>query len=427
MTKKTIYLIPLILLSFWLIPERGYATTISSQLTKTYKDDSGLFGGIIASPTATCGITATVGVRNYLPLGTGLSGLPQHLILSLSEDQGFGIDNTTRFLRACLIESTTNSTTTITGNYKVFEYRLSANDAQQNKTASSTSYGGTWNSSTQLDSSKYYGLTFISSNSQIGRIWGTNSGSYNYICTSTGFTCSSLTSPYFQLLGEETNTTTRIIRNNSPTSNGTVTSDTVTFDYNYYYNSTTGGYTYTGVKVKNILTNFQYTPTELAIIASGETNALIDMALPADSCFSWTPYLRGASTTIEGVSWLFETNDGCDDFQSVVGDNSTTSFFAFLNVPNTLRNKSPVGYIYIMADILNNFSSITASSSVDLSLNLASSSAGYFTGSLDLFSADTIGTYLNTNMTNLLRNFMVVITYITTGMTLFALGRKTFT
>jgi len=80
-----------------------------------------------------------------------------------------------------------------------------------------------------------------------------------------------------------------------------------------------------------------------------------------------------------------------------------------------------------MSDILNNLDQISASSSVDLSMNLASSSAGYFTGTIDFYSADTIGEYLDDSMTNLLRNFMVVITYITTGMTLFALGRKTFT
>lgn len=164
--------------------------TIASQGISSYMSAEGLFGGMTGNGTSqTCGVTDSVGVGNYQPLGTGLSGSPTDLLVSLSENQGFAVDNITRYFRVCLIESTTSGTSTVTGNYARYDYVFPANMPQTVKSASSTSYGGTWTSGYELDSDRYYGFVIISNSSQIGKIWGTSAGSFGRVCYSTGFSC----------------------------------------------------------------------------------------------------------------------------------------------------------------------------------------------------------------------------------------------
>jgi len=411
MTKKTIYLIPLILLSFWMIPEESFANVLVEQS--------------ISSAT----LETSHPSNHQQNLGTGLTGIPYTLetywksTVSGAFPTFYGRITNIDFIAYDDSGYTTPSPSDdidFHGNYYI--------DNNIGKTLLTiTTDDSTPN---EFNPTKYYRIVYgIQSNGGFIEIYGSNSNDYaNGSALCDGIACTNILDQYFIIRdNEQENTNTRIISLNNPTNNEEGLTSPVTFNFTYYYNSVIGGYATSGVKVIDILTNFQYTPTEDSINASGISIFNEQMNLTNSSCFSWQPYLRGASTTIFGATQLFETGTGCTGFQSTVGDTSTTSFFAFLNVTQQLRNKSPVGYIYIMSDILNNLDQISASSSVDLSMNLASSSAGYFTGTIDFFSADTIGEYLDDNMTNLLRNFMVVITYITTGMTLFALGRKTFT
>jgi len=408
MTKKTIYLIPLILLSFWMIPEEGKANEIVQQIDSSNESE-----------------TMFQSSQTFQSLGTGLSGNVKFITFYINSKQTLSTSDY-RAIINCYEDSLYTTPCSPSGATSETLENLPYDTKYQAIFTFTTPY--------ELDNTKYYTISneCTSSCASLNKtVYGTTASSYANGSSSKntlGTPFTNIADLYFKVTDtEENNTNTRIIRLNNPTSNEEGLTNPITFNFDYYYNSTIGGYATSGVKVIDILSNFQYTPVEEAIITSGQTTFTEQMTLNSDSCYSWQPYLRGASTTIYGNTQLFETGTGCTGFQSTVGDTSTTSFFAFLNVTQQLRNKSPVGYIYIMSDILNNLDQISASSSVDLSMNLASSSAGYFTGTVDFFSADTIGEYLDDDMTNLLRNFMVVITYITTGMTLFALGRKTFT
>jgi len=398
MTKKTIYLIPLILLSFWMIPEESIANTIVQQLISTDDGDASSY-----APMQSLGVigTSTISTLKFYANGT-YSSIIRIVSCDESNFDGSG--------------TCTNQVTTNNENLS-FSYGST-------KTLITVNFEDT----ITPELGQY---VYIEFGSQInGDIYGSSSSVYaNGLCFkwNTATQCTDIADMYFEILdNEETNTNTRIIQKINPTDNDTETTSDINFNFTYYYNSSIGGYATSGAKIIDIINNFTFTPVEEAIIASGQSTFSQTKTLNNNGCYSWQPYLKGASTTIYGTTSLFETGTGCTGFQSTVGDTSTTSFFAFLNITQQLRNKSPVGYIYIMADILNNLDNISASSSVDLSMNLASTSAGYFTGTVDFFSADTIGEYLDDDMTNLLRDFMVVITYITTGMTLFALGRKTF-
>jgi hypothetical protein len=177
-------------LVFSFFPFSAFAAIYSQSIANT-KDTATVRGYSVG----TCGASSVTGVTSIQPLGSGFTGVPGDLFLSLSEDSGFSIDDSTRWLRACIFETDSDATSSVTGNYIEYHYKLQSNSPQRILTASSTSYGGSWNSVSLLNPNKYYFLSFYSNSTNIGRIWGNASSLNGYICYPLNSSCSG--SPYY--------------------------------------------------------------------------------------------------------------------------------------------------------------------------------------------------------------------------------------
>jgi len=186
-TLKTKFLVTLGMFTLGAIS--ASADTVSEQLVNNYKSTIGLY-----SPAPTVG--SANGARNFYPLGTGLSGSPTQLTIKIEEDQGFAGGMT-----VYLVEYTGSASTTANGNRALFSYDFPANYPATATTSPVTGYAGSWSAGFSLDPSKYYGLLFSTSASQIGRLYGTNSGSFGWECAPQGgFTCdTSFKAPYYIL------------------------------------------------------------------------------------------------------------------------------------------------------------------------------------------------------------------------------------
>jgi len=347
--------------------------------------------------------SASVGVRNAIPLGTSLSGIPTELRLSMSEDSGFAIDESTRKFYAYLAEYNTNATSSPTGNWMRFSYRLDANNIQQFKTASSTAYGGTWTSSTQLDQSKYYFIIFNSTNSQVGRLWGANSGSYD-ICYSTGFTCVNKR-VYYSLYTTTSLEDTSYVTSLTPNQGSTTPSTTVplTMTYHAYSGNDITSYAFTIkdtlIATSSILvTGGAYTGdnsvTDSVTLTSGHIYTVTAYICNDDgTCFSGLPgnqfsvitdYNTLYSQTFNAYGGLLaSTTQPCIAPSSIldVGGGLTYAFCTmfipsnnvlnqYANIPTILASRFPFNYIDGLQDIFTSIESSSGSSTPTVTFDL---------------------------------------------------------
>lgn len=183
-----------IALVFWITTPQAHAE-IYYQPLGIYEEGVGAFGGLPANFPVWTGSYENVGARNYFPLGTGLSGEPAALKMRIdtlltSPPQNF---------KVYIVESTSAATSTVTGNYVAFSFVAdTATPAEQ--LSSNMTFGGAWNNSSSFDPTKYYGMIYVQGVSQSISVWGTNGGSFGYLCYSTGFSCNALfKAPFYYL------------------------------------------------------------------------------------------------------------------------------------------------------------------------------------------------------------------------------------
>lgn len=310
------------------VPFISYAA-VYQQTVSSHKDTTGLYS---YSSGNMCSSDSSVGAQNYLPLGTGLTGVPTSLTMSLSEDAGFAIDNSTRYFRVCIFEMSSNATSSKTGNFVKFYYTLKANQAQSLVTSgiASTTYGGTWSSSTSFDPTKYYGLEIVTSSSQVGRFWGTTSGSYGWQCFSTGFTCDSSTkAPYYSLLTTANYQQQGIVTIVSPVAYSVTNSaNNVNFSFTYWVDTSQGFYDTAGFKLtdQTIGQSIDTSSATTSIIASGLSTYSEYWDLVSGHTYLWTPYMKdsaGVNATIYGTPTLFYA----------VTNNTQSTYVAPLSLP----------------------------------------------------------------------------------------------
>lgn len=138
----------------WIIPSMASAEVIFYQPIANDEFTRGLYYDGIND----------VRVDNYLPLGTGHSGIPSSLSMYLDT----GLCGGTRTISVNLIESTTSATSTATG--RRFSWNLEVSSASKTLVSDGapTAFGGI----AELDASKYYGITFGQSASQCIHMYG---------------------------------------------------------------------------------------------------------------------------------------------------------------------------------------------------------------------------------------------------------------
>lgn len=344
-----------------------------SQTVSSYKSTIGLY---TSYPVYNPG---NVGISYYMPIGTGLSGMPYSLQLTIAEDQGFAGS-----LTAYLAEYTSTASTSYTGNYVTFSYIFPASYAKTATTSITKAYGGSWSSTTNLDPTKYYALLFVTNASQIGRIYGTNSGSYGAECAKLLgglFSCdSSFKAPYYDLVTIDTAGVSRITAITSPANSQITPTQSVNFIYSYFVNTVTETWLSSGVAGIEVNDNTIQsalaldTAREKAITASGNGSYSKTYYLdPAGDSYSWRPYLKGtdASGTVRYIygDWQlfsvvtpgvlsspFTINDG----NATATLASTTGSGSLFRNWNLLQLKFPLNWVIGTYNIFSGLSSSTA-------------------------------------------------------------------
>lgn len=197
------------------------------------------------------------------------------------------------------------------------------------------------------------------------------------------------------------------------------------YDSNVFYNTL-------GVAIQDTTDNQELSPLETTSISLGsDTTVSFSTNLIMGHSYTYVPYLRNSAssvystTTVFGLSSPFTLSTSSPDLFTEATFASTTAtsspFFRFLNVPYILSTKVPFSWIFQIALLLNNTSNIASTTipSGTISVPLHVNGATTTTISADLFSENTVRTYVPQNTLDVLRALMVAVVYISMGMYIF--------
>jgi len=251
--------------------------------------------------------------------------------------------------------------------------------------------------------------------------------------------CGSLTNDYYVHFvrsggvwsGPLADTPTYIVRPYTPSNGALAASTSVSFSFDYFFNSAESFGFLDTVAIELIDTNVSSAPTKYgiqSISATGFSTYNHTMDLIAGHFYLWRPTIYSSATSTAPVigdlySLDVVTRAGSSTpFLSATVGTSTLpdalNLLSFLNVPNLLQTKIPFAYIFQIYDgITIGISSSTAATLPSGTFTWKGPTGA--TTTTDFFSTTTIGYYFSPSLISAWRAFELAILYITFGYALY--------
>jgi len=231
--------------------------------------------------------------------------------------------------------------------------------------------------------------------------------------------------------GPLADTPTYIIAPYTPANGSLAASTSVSFSYDYFFNSAESFGLLDSVAIDIVDTSAGPNPVRLGtqtISATGFSTFNHTATLIQGHFYLWWPVIfssTGASAPVKGNIYSLDvvTPSGSSTpfLGATVGTSTlpdTMNLLSFLNVPNLLQTKIPFAYIFQIADGIK----VGMSSSTAATIPTGTFTYRGVTGAtttIDMFSTTTIGYYLNPTLIGLWRNFELAILYVTFGYALY--------
>jgi len=305
---------------FSVLAQTAQAATYS-QTDSGYKSTIGAFSSFPLFDDS----QGTNAVVNYYPLGTGLTGIPFDLTLYLDPDFAGSF-------KAYIQEQTGVASSTRNGNYVMFDYPFGGAASAGATTTRPDEYGGAFTDTTALDPTKYYGIVFRQNVSSGTFIHGEDTGSFGWECVPHAFSCdSTFKAPYYvfhtAVAGSGSGSYVSAI--NSPANGENTPTVNVTFDFDYYFDSTVdfGRLTQVCARIWNETIQQSLIPVCEDITSSGAANFSQVVTLTPNMFYLWRPSIQNedGSEVVFGdfQSFTVVTNPG--GFSVLPTDDSAAS------------------------------------------------------------------------------------------------------
>lgn len=300
---------------------------------------------------------------------TGLSGTLKAITLRL-QDYGGGVDARVRInIVGCGTASPiTNACNLFSGPIESnWFYATTTSPARIQTTASAVNYrvttfnDGTGETLFTFDPLKYYiiqaGHDVVAAPDDF-LIYGSNANTsihgpcWRDISAGGGrVLCSTVDDFYFSLEvfdDYEATTTTRIIAVNSPQGGSVTATDFVEFNFDYYYNSVTGGYERAGVDLRDLEDNLSLAMYEQSIVSSGGGTYSDSIFLTIGKYYMWRPYLVGSFGYLYGDWQVFSVVSASSTpfvLGSLLDDDTASTTDRLLNFPARLMERFPFNLV----------------------------------------------------------------------------------
>jgi len=225
-----------------------------------------------------------------------------------------------------------------------------------------------------------------------------------------------ISAAYMYFTGEigNTDTSTRIIEQITPTHGSTTSSTTVAFQFRYYYGDTNDVDT-AGYQLRSITSGYEYATPERPIIASGESTFTATSTLNSGEYHLWRAYLRDSVSgqikfasewkgfNVLTVNQFFPTSPPV--FDPNAADATSSVLASIFGQQGYFANKFPFAYIYDVSGVLSTLSdSETETQFPTLTLALGTSTLAL--GDIEVFSSSTITQFAGSNAINIFRTIM---------------------
>jgi len=259
----------------------------------------------------------------------------------------------------------------------------------------------------ELQSNRYYRINISNGGTGVIEVYGITSPNQ---CTQN---CTG--SPYTYVFGVETqppqfDTSSRILRQVTPTNGATAPTTQVTFQFSWY-NSGFELYSVAQTEISDVTSGFQYVPQQSNAAISGFGTTTQIYTLQPNHLHLWRGCLLNPTTQQKVCSGYFSLNVvGASASSSIpvipdVNDANASStiqssIWAFLSVPSLLQSKLPFAYFFQVADLLNELQS-TSTAAVDPVVfdyadipGLSTTSKNALPASWTAFSTSTVTQYI---------------------------------